>query len=386
MAVSRAARWLVGVALGAIAIGALPAAVSAATVSGTVTGAPGAVALEGVEVCSHVNPYDFEDTCAQTDSGGHYALAGLPAGEYSIHFSDRERNRNYVDQYYDGGFAYPGTRITVGGSENRTGIDVELPAGSSISGTVTDVDTGLPIAGIFACPFAEVPGYQRCDETGPDGKYQANGLPPTSYRVEFQSGLLNYQEQELPPIGEPKIVISAANEAVGPIDAAMKVGAEISGTVREAGTGKPVANLFVELIHPAPKGGEGNRIAFTDASGHYTFRALPEDDDIIVFSPPSGPFGTSGGFFATQYYKGSATLAGATILHAVPGTSLTGIDGEVVNLNPPKAPVTVSLLPAPRLPRHKPLRCHRGFKKRKVHGKPHCVKVHKHRRRHRHGG
>lgn len=159
----------------------------------------------------------------------------------------------------------------------------------------------------------------------------------------------------------------------------MKVGAEISGTLTETGTGKPVPNMLVELIHPAPQ--QGNRQAFTDANGHYVFRALPEADDIIVFSPANGPInGSDIDGFGMQYYKGSATLAGAMILHAVPGMARTGIDGDVVNLNPPreKEPVTVTFLPTPRLlpPVHR-VHCRKGFKKQKVRGKQHCVKIHK---------
>lgn len=390
MAVSRALRLLLGLALSGAVFGALPVGASASTISGTVTEAAAPNnPISAIRVCSeNAAQATGEAICTSTDGNGHYVLVGLPDGARSVQFSDRVQNRNFVDQYFGGGFKFPGTPVTLSGNEEFSGANAALAAGSSISGTVTDADSHAPVAGMFACPEAEFPSggfYQRCDETGVDGKYQVNGLPPGEYRVQLQSGLGNYQELTVPPLGEPKIAIAAANETKTQ-DAEAHVGAEISGTVREVGTGKPIANLMVELIHPLPKGGEGNRIAFTDANGHYLIRALPEDEDIIVFAPPSGPFGTSGGFYSTQYYKGSATLAGATVLHAVPGKALTGIDGELVNLNPPKEPVKVALLPTPQLlpKKHKPVRCHRGFKKRKVHGKQRCVKVHKHHKRKHH--
>jgi hypothetical protein len=40
-------------------------------------------------------------------------------------------------------------------------------------------------------------------------------------------------------------------------------------------------------------------------------------------------------------------------------------------------PPIVIPLPAPSAPVKKPLKCHKGFKKKTVHGKPKCIKVKK---------
>lgn len=379
MAVSRAVR-LVALTLGAVAVWALPASASAATISGTVTGA-GQGALGGVQVCAWVPPRTGEEPCTQSDGTGSYTLPAPSTGTYQVRFSDRVLNRNFVDQFF-GGDAFsegPGVAV-VSPTEAHAGVDVELDAGSTIEGTVTDAEGHAPIAGIFACPEAEqFPGvYQRCDETGADGKYQVNGLPVAGYRIDFQPGFQNYQEKEFPPVGEPKIEIAHAGE-VRPIDFEMHRGAEVSGTLTEAGTGIPVPQMLVEIISTGPQA--GNRQAFTDTAGHYNFRALPEGEFVVVFSPPKGPFGSDADGYGSQWWKGSPTREGATVLHLVPPAVAIGIDGQVVNLNPPPPPLKLTLLPG--LSKPNPLHCRKGFHKKKTKGKLRCVKVHK-KKHHRH--
>ncbi|HSS31670.1 MAG TPA: carboxypeptidase-like regulatory domain-containing protein [Solirubrobacterales bacterium] len=385
MAISRAVRVTLGLALSGIAIWALPASASAATISGTVTGA-GQGTLEGAQVCAWIGARTGEEPCTQTDAAGSYALPAPATGEYKVLVSDRLRNRNFVDHFV-GGSAFapggPGTGVAIASVfESHAGVDIELEVGSTIEGTVTDADTGDPISGIFACPEAEqFPGvYQRCDETGVDGKYQVNGLPTAGYRIDFQPGFQNYQEKEFPPIGEPKIEIAHASEVIGPIDFEMDKGAEVSGALTEAGTGKPVVHMLVEIISTDPQA--SNRQAFTDVAGHYNFRALPEGEFVVVFSPPKGPFGSDADGYGSQWWKGSPTREGATVLHLAPPAAVIGIDGQVVNLTPPPPPLKVTLLPGPSKPN--PPRCRKGFHKKKIKGKQRCVKVHKKKHNHRH--
>ncbi len=386
MAVKRACGLAAGLALCAV-VGCIgPAAALANSISGTVAAAAaGHAPIAGIEVCVEGPQQTGERTCATTEAAGHYAVTGLSANTWSVYFSDRALNRNFVDEFYGGGQEFPGSQVLLGQSEDAQGIDAELEAGSSISGTVTDADSHAPIADLPACALAFIGPHgfaQRCAHTAADGKYRINGLPPGEYKLDFQSGKLNYQEQELPG----HVTIAAAEELIDPIDAEMHVGAEISGTVTEVGSHKPLEKIEVELLQPVK---EGNRLAFTDAAGHYTFRALPEGEYIVRFSPANGIFGSSSDGYSEQYYKGSETLAGATVLHAVTGSAnaLTGIDGEVVNLFPPHEPepVKVSFVPTPTVsPTPQPLTCKKGFQKKKLKGKMRCLKRHKHHRRHAH--
>jgi hypothetical protein len=373
---------------------ALPAAASAGTIAGTVTEAAGAHGpLGGVEVCWHKNPYDVEDVCTTTAGDGSYALSAAP-GEYSVHFRDR-LNRNVVDQYNGGSSTYPGNRVTLASPTATVTANAQLQPGSTIKGKVTDAGTGQPLAGIPVCAFAELSGggYERCWTSGSDGTYEINGLTadvssPGKYEVEFQSGLLNYQPQDYNdkvwPEQPDRVEISAPGQTESNIDAAMKVGVEITGRVTEAGTGSPLSGIEVELLFV---GREGNGLSRSNANGEFRFWGQREGDYNVLFSRADGPFGTDIDCYAAQYFNGSSTLAGATVLHGVPGTPITGINAALVRTCPKAGPppLQVTFTPAP-LVHHKRLHCRKGFEKKRVKGKARCVKRHKkhHGHRHRH--
>jgi hypothetical protein len=390
------------VVLGAVCALALLGAgtASAGTISGTVSEAEGAHAtLPGVEVCSHVIPYTFEDSCTVTGAGGAWSL-GLPAGTYAIHFRDWAQNRNLVDQYYSGQRFYPGTTVAVPASGAVGGIDANLAPGSTITGTVTDAATAAPVGEIPVCALAEyAEGFaERCERSGPNGVYTINGLPPGEFEVEFQSGYTNYQPQVYDGVESRSertpVTIAAAGETKGTIDAAMALGVEITGTLRES-TGAPVAAVQVEASLPHATGLRQEQfLAHTDINGNYAFRGLPAGEYLVAFSKPQGPW--DGDCFSTQFYAGSLTEAGAMLLHGVPGVPLTGIDGEVVRECAPPAPEPASaVVPAPPArsliapnPRPKPHPCAKGKHRAQVHGgAARCVanRARKH-RAHRHHG
>lgn len=394
-------RWwlrfsLAAVVLAALASAAAPALASAGTITGTVTEAAGLHApLDGVEVCWHKNPYTAEDVCTSTDAGGHYALTAA-SGTYSIRFRDQPRNRNFIDQYYGGSLADPGTYVTVADpDETVTGVDAQLVEGSTISGTVTDAGSAAALAGIPVCAGAFLPAggfYQRCTMSGPAGSYTINGLAAGSYEVEFQSGLLNFQPQSYDGTAWPEpwtpVTIAGPGETKSGIDAAMKVGVEITGRVTEAGTGKAVQGIPIELLFV---GREGNRLSFTGPNGEYRFWGQREGDHLVRFSHANGPYGFDGACFPSQYYKGSASADGATVLHGVPGIPITGIDAELVSTcpepssSPPPPPLQVGFAPATSQvgSTGRPIQCRKGFQRKRVKGKARCVKRHKRHRPHR---
>jgi hypothetical protein len=86
--------------------------------------------------------------------------------------------------------------------------------------------------------------------------------------------------------------------------------------------------------------------------------------------------------YVRQYYDGKPTFAEATLVGGPAGT-YPGIDAQLVKgpevipeksipaSTPPPPNVTVTV--DPRRPR--PLRCRKGFVKRRTHGKPRCVRA-----------
>ncbi|MBS1846246.1 MAG: carboxypeptidase regulatory-like domain-containing protein, partial [Actinobacteria bacterium] len=179
--------------------------------------------------------------------------------------------------------------------------------------------------------------------------------------------------------------------------AALQRGGQIEGTVRLAATGAPLKGVEVCIT----EAGEAWPLGClkTPASGGYRFTGLWNASFKIVFSPEASEL-EEGEFFEipvdsypTQWWNGQPTFALATPIGVVPGATVGGIDGSLgpgpVVVTPP-APVTpappAKTVVAPK-PKPKPLKCKRGFVKKKLKGKPvRCVKRHKparHHRRHR---
>ncbi len=369
---------------------ALPAVASASSISGTVTAASGGAPIAGIQVCQYESKGTIEESCVQTDTAGGYTLSGLPAGSYVVSFSGDIQHLNYVNQRWNGISEGPGTPVVLGTGEARTGIDASMAEGASITGTVTDAESHAGVAGFPVCAFADnLQGeYGRCAKTDSVGQYIINGLPAMpNYQVEFVGeGEFNYRTQYYDGSEDfhsfTKVAVGAPNSVTSGIDAALNRGAEISGTLTEVGTHKPLAGLRVDLLAPGTE--EDLKYVFTDAAGHYAFRGRPVGTYVVAFSRPAGQFDGDG--FSTAFYRGVTAFAAATPLTISPPQVLTGIDGEVVNQFPHTGtPIQVTLVPVPRQ-----LRCRHGFHKKKVRGKPHCVRVHKkrhhHHRHRRHAG
>src|SRR6188768_297392 len=164
-----------------------PGSALAATITGTVSGEDTHAGIGGVEVCPTPQPYTFEAACAETDPSGHYSLSGLPPAQYSLAFSAWRNNLPYVSEVYDDKPAYTyGDLVTLSSAGEVRQVDVELARGGSVSGKLTDEETGLPVAGMAACARLEGDGYERCAKSDGSGNYQVNGLPSGVYSVYYE--------------------------------------------------------------------------------------------------------------------------------------------------------------------------------------------------------
>jgi hypothetical protein len=387
----RGLKAVFGLMAAAAALAMAPAAM-AASISGTVSSAVDHGPIAGIDVCADPSPYHFEGSCAETDAAGAYTIGSLPAASYSVRFSADRHNLNYVNQFYGGKDSYPGDLVTVGDAEAWTGIDAELLEGGAIEGSVTH-GAGLPVAGFLVCAFAFTATGEagRCSRSGSDGAYAIRGLPSEDYKVEFASeDEFNYLNQYWQGSGDyfdwDPVAVTAGGTVTG-IDAELEPGVEIAGTVREAGTGQPLAGIRVTLLDGATEEPRG-RFAFSDTSGRYAFRGRPGGTYVVAFSHPfPGEVGNDD-WFSSGFYDGATSFAAAARLTVAPPQVLAGIDGEVLDERPPRETVQVILNPVqpPIVSPGQPRRCRKGFRKRRVKGRVRCVKVNKSKgKRHRKG-
>jgi protocatechuate 3,4-dioxygenase beta subunit len=161
------------------------------TISGTVTdAATGEPIGSGVYVW---NSMGYVENVG-TDSLGRYRTGGLPDGSY---FVTTESYSTYIDELYDdvpcpgGGFGgcdpTTGTPVPVALNSDAEGIDFALDFGSGIAGTVADLGTGAPLAGVAIDVWDSLGAHVTATATDALGHYRI-GLFADSYYVSTDNG------------------------------------------------------------------------------------------------------------------------------------------------------------------------------------------------------
>jgi hypothetical protein len=265
-----------------------------------------------------------------------------------------------------------------------SGTTASASVPGSITGTATDANNGLPIAGLSVCAEENIlgGGSSGCTTTDTAGRYTIVNLPAGgNYQVEFSApehamypvdssalGDLNYLTQywrNRESLDNWDSVSVFEGLTTGGIDAAMKPGAQISGHVSDKRTRRALAGVRVCALDPAPgpRAEEFERCAFTDLAGTYTIRSLSAGTYVVVFAR----FLNDGkaGAYDQKYYPGVTFISEAIPISVSPPDTLTDINSVLGDRN-----TWIRLCPK-----------HRRAKW--VNGKLRCVKVHR-KRHHRH--
>ncbi len=289
------------------------ALVRGASISGRVTSAAAGTPVAGVTVCASVAGGEGGG-CVTTGASGEYTVGGLGAGRYRLSFSSKE----YPAQYYGGVYSYSGApSVQVGTGQAVEHLDMALRGGGSISGSVHAVQGGAAIEGIGVCVHTS-DGPFSCASSGPGGAYSIQGLAPGAYRVTFDSGH-GYLEAV-----RPARVAVTAETVTGGVDATLTFGGGISGTVREAATGHPLAGVTVcpTLIESGFESiGFGESCTTTAGDGSYRLEGLAEGKWTVQFGKPEA--------FAQQFFRGAASPEEATSVEVTLGAVTAGVDAAL---------------------------------------------------------
>lgn len=290
--------------------------------SGTITASAGGPLQDVlVEACVNIvyaaDPGFMPCGFDMSEADGGYALAVLP-GTYEVGAFDLAYTHASV--YYATGrsvFAQrQATPLTVGTSD-IAGIDIALPSGSSIAGTVTN-SGGTPVMGIdvLACLVAD-PSACGLATTAADGSYTASGLPAGSYSVGFIDPNAEYPTGFYGGAGFTgdssaiKAVALGETGASG-IDVRLPAGRVVSGVVTDA-AGRPVRVAVDDCTGSLCIG-----VTRTAADGSYRINVAPGQHAIHV--------GDYSGANLSGYYSAAGL---ANRLHAtrlVGSDDLTGIN------------------------------------------------------------
>jgi 5-hydroxyisourate hydrolase-like protein (transthyretin family) len=262
-------------------------------------------------------------------SDGTYVVGGVPAGSYQVLFSpNNSQGQDYVYQYYPGkSNAAAAQAVTVGAGQAVSNVNATLATGATVSGKVTDAATGAPVSGVYVYvydygnygPNHVNTYYTTTDSTG---AWSLTGYPTGLYQVQFTPRYgVNYAAQywnAVTPKDPPTPVTLTAGSTTSNINAALKPGGQISGTVTNGMTGAPAQGVYVSALDNS-----GNQFASTttDSSGHYTLSGLsPSASYRVEYFPPTGST------LAVEFYRGGASLAAATPVAVTLGQTTPNID------------------------------------------------------------
>jgi Carboxypeptidase regulatory-like domain len=331
-----------------VASGASATASGALTMGGSITGTvadSSGTGVTGIQACA----YDDQDSygygaygCATSGSGGTYTIPGLPTGAYKIEFTDP--SNTYLYTWY-GGTSTSGasTPVNVTAPNTTTATNTTLQASSSagsISGTVT--------AG--SQPVSDVPVYlydaggNELNEayetsTAADGTYSFTGLLPGTYKVWFapETNLAWQFYSGQPTMATANTVTVGTSQNVQNINAALVTGGKITGTVTDAATKAPVADVGVEVLDST-----GFLLGYTttDPSGSYALAGIPTGSYEVEFVPLENV--AAGGLsYADQYYSNADTLQQATKV-SVTAPSTTGSINAALTTSAAQTPAQVT--------------------------------------------
>jgi protocatechuate 3,4-dioxygenase beta subunit len=138
---------------------------------------------------------------------------------------------------------------------------------ATLSGTVTDSESGTPIPGVTVDIQGVNTGNSGSTQTDTNGNYSFSGVEPDSYEIMFTES--NYQT------GGPLSIILTPGQVLTKNEAMVPLAAELKGVVTDAVTGLPLSGVAVKV---------GTATATTDTDGYYDIVNIPEGTYTVTFT------------------------------------------------------------------------------------------------------
>lgn len=261
---------------------------------------------------------------AVTGADGSYTFGALPPGTYIVRADpDLALGQFYVRTYYGGQLRIAdATPIMVGGS-NVANLNIQLQGGGAISGSVTNLGSGLGISGVDIDVFDALGQRMEVNtSTDPAGNYAIGCVPAGNYVLRADPGLaLGYPLTYYPSAyhkEDAQLIAVTAGNTVPNISFALGQGGTISGNVYDAGSSLPLEGFPLDVLDAT--GRRMDIITRTDPSGNYIAGALPPGDYKLRVDPS-----VAQGYPRT-YYPNTANEADAQWISVISGGAVTSRD------------------------------------------------------------
>ena len=300
----------------------LPKLAESASISGTVVDQDGDP-VSGASVNINDGTGYGVQYSATTNSDGTYQLPGLIADTYTLDVQPSDGVNLAIA-------TYPGN-IVLGAGQALNGVNLTMETGATISGTVTEANApGTPLGDGQVILEDSNNDSVAQGQVNDDGTYSIIGAPAGSYTLEFQPPFgsqypIAYWQGESSFATAHFFTVSGGDELTG-YDAAVPVGATISGTVMTAGANpQPVTDetIFAQNTSEDVSMDGSEATAFSGDDGTYTLIGLQPGSYTIEFQ-------SDGSTSANQWWNNASTIGAAALVTVTTGQDRTGIDASVV--------------------------------------------------------
>ena len=286
-------------------------------IAGTVTEDGSGDPLEYVQVCAD---NDDASLCAGTAPDGTYAITGLPTGDYTVAFYDY--TAIHINEYFDDVInADLATAVSVTAPNSTPNIDAGLAVGGVISGEVTEEASGDPLGDVEICAENGDGTDYQCSYTS-NGTYEVTGLPTGSYTVSFDASddrfLREYFDGVFVGDSATPVAVTAPNTTPN-IDAALKLGGLITGTVTDEVTHDPLEDI---QVCAETDSSDFQQCGYTDSNGEYTIVQLVTGSHTVEFFDWSGTYGA-------EYFDDAINSIDATPVSVTAPNTTPNIDAEM---------------------------------------------------------
>jgi hypothetical protein len=282
------------------------------SISGKVTNAAGgALAYANVSASSA----SYSGSSASTDASGNYTIKGLATASYKLAISPSSDSIS-MNGYYTSANANHFTSAAAGATTvavgpSKTGVNVKVANGWSISGTITTT-TGTPLVDAYVS--ADNLGRYRSTYTDGTGKYTLKGLSSGAQTLGVEPPFdTNYQSGYYTTANSNHFTPALASTVkitVGPSKTGINVKLPTAYTISGKITGPGAVALYGASIYASASNGSG--YASTAANGTYKIIGLVAGTYTISVSPP---------YTSPTLQSGYYTTVGTSHFTSVPGSA-----------------------------------------------------------------
>ena len=307
----------------------------ARSVSGTLTG-PDGKPLAGITVIASLADWYGDAETATTDGQGRFTIAGLgPATYFLMEEGDAAHARGFYARASSGGWSarfddalIDTTPIAIGAADVKS-IDMRVPAGYSLSGTLRD-KAGQPVAGLAV--QASDNGLWAETVTAADGTYQLSGVSGGSHTIWFLGNstyAAGYYDATAAgaygPDPTDATPISVASDMTG-LDAVLPLGRAIAGTI-SGPDGQALVGSGIRVYACRHAGADHTGCAFADSSGSFSIRGLAPGSYTLTITSLDGNYAS--GYYGSASSGGFTTDPATAIPVLVGPADVSGLDIRV---------------------------------------------------------